>query len=204
MLVLYFGGFLALNGAPINFEVNSEKCQGCLDCIGLKAERVNKGVLTITLVAVPHDSVGTSYLASRHIEYHFASLLLIAPVYIAICVLCVLCTRRWLLLHMPEYVRIVYYCILACYPVYLLVCVTVTYYVCIPAYPQDDALATVRSVTTQLKDLDEERERTENRLRVLQKSLGEAEEGERMFLVDVLLFVSCQSNEGLQQMRGAA
>ena len=46
--------------------------------------------------------------------------------------------------------------------------------------PQDDALATVRSVTSQMKDLDEERERTENRLRVLQKSLGEVEEGKGM------------------------
>lgn len=42
---------------------------------------------------------------------------------------------------------------------------------------QDDALAQVRSVTSQIKDLEEERERTENRLQVLQKSLGDAEEG---------------------------
>lgn len=42
---------------------------------------------------------------------------------------------------------------------------------------QDDALAQVRSLTTQMKDLEEERERTDNRLKVLQKTLGDAEEG---------------------------
>ena len=34
----------AFSGAPINFEQNSEKCQGwagCLGCSGLRAERVN-------------------------------------------------------------------------------------------------------------------------------------------------------------------
>jgi hypothetical protein len=31
---------------------------------------------------------------------------------------------------------------------------------------------------TQMKDLDEERERVDSRLRLLQKSLGDAEEGE--------------------------
>ena len=61
----------------------------------------------------------------------------------------------------------------------VLLCASLCITVCV-CVPQDDALATVRSVTSQMKDLDEERERTENRLRVLQKSLGEVEEGKGM------------------------
>ena len=38
-------------------------------------------------------------------------------------------------------------------------------------------MATVRSMSTQLKDVEEERERTENRLKALQKSLCNVEEG---------------------------
>ena len=68
-----------------------------------------------------------------------------------------------------------YYCVSLCMTACASLCITVC--VCVP---QDDALATVRSVTSQMKDLDEERERTENRLRVLQKSLGEVEEGKGM------------------------
>ena len=76
-----------------------------------------------------------------------------------------------------------HHCVLLCASLCIAVCVTVYYCVhhcVILCVPQDDALATVRSVTSQMKDLDEERERTENRLRVLQKSLGEVEEGKGM------------------------
>lgn len=42
---------------------------------------------------------------------------------------------------------------------------------------QDDALANVRSMAIQLKELEEEKDRTERRHQILQKSLGDVEEG---------------------------
>ena len=43
---------------------------------------------------------------------------------------------------------------------------------------QDDAQAASRSLRSQLKEMEEDRDRTEGRLQQLQKSLGEVEEGE--------------------------
>ena len=48
---------------------------------------------------------------------------------------------------------------------------------------QDDAISQVRSLSTQLKDIEDERERIDNRHRILQKTLGEAEEGESFEIV---------------------
>ena len=44
---------------------------------------------------------------------------------------------------------------------------------------QDDALSQMRSLATQYKEMEEDRNRTEGRLLMLQHSLGEAEEGKR-------------------------
>ena len=57
---------------------------------------------------------------------------------------------------------------------------------------QDDALAQVLSLVTQMKDIDLERERTENRLSQLQKALCEVEEGKRYhFTVFRVTMVTC-------------
>lgn len=46
-------------------------------------------------------------------------------------------------------------------------------------HPQDDALAQMRSMGVQLREVEEERDRIEARLATLQRSLGDAEEGRR-------------------------
>lgn len=48
---------------------------------------------------------------------------------------------------------------------------------CVGVWLQDDALANVRSMAIQLKELEEEKDRTERRHQILQKSLGDVEEG---------------------------
>ena len=48
---------------------------------------------------------------------------------------------------------------------------------CVAVWLQDDALANVRSMAIQLKELEEEKDRTERRHQILQKSLGDVEEG---------------------------
>ena len=48
---------------------------------------------------------------------------------------------------------------------------------CVAVCLQDDALANVRSMAIQLKELEEEKDRTERRHQILQKSLGDVEEG---------------------------
>ena len=42
---------------------------------------------------------------------------------------------------------------------------------------QDDSFSQLRSITCQLKEMEEDRNRIEARLQQLQRSLGEAEEG---------------------------
>ena len=49
------------------------------------------------------------------------------------------------------------------------------------SHPQDDAIASMRSLTVQLKEMEEDRDRTESRLQMLQRFPGEAEEGEHHF-----------------------